>query len=119
MIKRILIGTVAVFCTLLFVFLGLCAVASFYAEGSTSCQLASGRHIDCKATGIFLGLETHPDRAIIRTLRQTVSILPTQLQVNGRRVATIPPSTKDVEVRIDGSVVTFVADGQTVGGARR
>lgn len=119
MVKRVLIGVLAVFCTLLFLFVGLCVVASFYAENTTSCQLASGRRIECTATGIYIAMTTHKDSATIETLRHTVSILPTQLQVDGRRVVSIPASTKSVDVKIDGSEVTFIADGQTVGSIRR
>jgi hypothetical protein len=119
MVKRILVCIAAVFSLLIFAFLSLCLWASFYAPQSTSCQLASGRQIECTAVGIYISLETHTDRAIIRTLSRTVAINPTSLQVDGRNVATIPATTKSVNVDIDGSEVTFVADGQTVGSARR
>jgi hypothetical protein len=119
MLKRICICVAAVFSFLFFTFVGLCLYASFYGQGTTSCQLASGRQIDCKATGIYIGLETHEDRAIIRTMTHTVSILPTSLQVDGRNVAAIPATTKKVDVNINGGEVTFVADGETVGAVRR
>jgi hypothetical protein len=114
MLKRIVIAVAAVFCTLFVAFVSLCVWASFYGENSTSCQLASGRQIVCRARGIYVGLETHEDTAIIRTMTRTVSILPTSLQVDGRNVAAIPKTTKKVDVKVDGSVVSFVADGQTI-----
>ena len=119
MIKRLAICVAAVFCTLLFVFVGLVLVASFCAQGGASCQLASGRQISCTATGIYVSLETHKDTAIVRTLRHTVSVLPTQLQVDGRRVVAIPASTKSVEIKVEGCSVTLIADGETVGSVRR
>jgi hypothetical protein len=119
LLKKIVIGAAAIFSLLLFTFLGLCLWASFYAQGSTSCQLASGRQIACTATGIYISMETHQDTAIIRTLSRTVAVMPTNLQVDGRTVATIPATTKSVNVAIEGGEVTFVADGQTVGSVRR
>jgi hypothetical protein len=119
MVKRILVCIAAVFSLLFVAFLSLCLWASFYGKGSTSCQLASGRQIECTATGIYISLETHQDKAIICTLSRTVAINPTNLQVDGRNVATIPATTKSVNVNIDGDEVTFVADGETVGSVRR
>jgi hypothetical protein len=119
MVKRVLIGVLTVFCTLLFVFVGLCVVASFYGENKTSCQLASGRRVECSVRGIYTCLTRQKDSMTIETLRHTVSILPTQLQVDGREVVNIPATTKIVNVKIDGGEVTFIADGQKVGGVRR
>jgi hypothetical protein len=119
MIKRMLICVAAGFSLLLFAFLSLMVWASFYAEGSTSCQLASGRQIVCAATGIYISLETHSDTAIIRTMSRTVTIAPTKLQVDGRTVVTIPATTKMVDVRIRQGNVTFVADGEAVGSVWR
>jgi hypothetical protein len=117
--KRLFIGVAAVFSVLLFAFMSLMLWASFYAENSTSCQLAGGRHVACTATGIYISMETQKDSAIFRTLSRTVAIYPTSLQVDGRNVATIPATTKRVDVNIDGREVTFIADGQTVGSMRR
>ena len=41
------------------------------------------------------------------------------LQVDGRSVATIPATTRSVDVNIEGGEVMFVADGQMVGSMRR
>ena len=119
MFKRIAIAVAAVFGLLVVSFISLCVVASFYAQASTSCQLPSGRRIVCTATGVYLSLETQKDSATIRTLGHTVSILPAQLQVDGRRLANIPVSTQSVNVNINGGEVTFIADGQPVGSVRR
>jgi hypothetical protein len=119
MVKRILVCIAAVFSLLFFAFLSLCLWASFHAPQSTSCQLASGRQIECTAIGIYISLETHKDSAVIRTLSRTVAVNPTSLQVDGRNVATIPAATKSVDVNIDGGEVTFVADGQSIGSVRR
>ena len=119
MVKRILVCTAAVFSLLFFAFLSLCLWASFYVPQSTSCQLASGRQIVCTATGIYIALETQQDSATIRTLSHTVVIGPTKLQVDGRHVASIPPSTKLVNVAIENGEVQFVADDVRIGAPRR
>jgi hypothetical protein len=119
MLKRICICFAALFAFVLFTFLGLCLYASFYGQGTTSCQLASGRQIVATATGVYIGLETRKDTAIIRTLGSKVSILPTSLQVDDRQVAAIPATTKVVHVFIKRGEVTFIADEKTVGSLRR
>jgi hypothetical protein len=119
MIKRVLICAAAGFSLLLIAFLCLTLWASFYAEHSTSCQLASGRQVTCAATGIYIEMDTHKDTAVFRTMSRTVTIAPTMLQVDGRTVVTIPTTTKKVDVQIHGGEVTFVADGKSVGSVQR
>lgn len=114
MVKRIAIA-VASICGLLFIgIVVLFTLAVLMAEGSASCTLETGRDISASAH-LFVSVESTKDTATVRTVQHTIVVAPTKITVDGKQLDTIPPDTKNVQMRVGWTGFEIVADGVTIG----
>jgi hypothetical protein len=118
MIKKIAIGVVCIAFVLFVALFGVVLFILMSTSTSTGATLASGRSVNASVDSFFIAMETNNNTATVRTIRHTVVVTPTNLQVDGRLIATIAPSTQSVDVAINDGEVTFIADGQTISGSR-
>jgi hypothetical protein len=116
---RFLQIVVAVACCLfvgiLLLFVGLLT----FATGSAGCTLASGRSIDVVSNGWSIALSNSADTATIDTAGRNIVVAPNYVQIDGRRIASIDPATKAVEVKVVRGGIAIVGDGQSVGTLER
>jgi hypothetical protein len=118
-LTRIVLGLVAIFALVVFCFSGLLAWGLFFGQSSCGATLANGRTINASADCCYIGVESTPDTATIRTFRKTVWVSPTELRVNDCTVEIIPANTKSLDVIIRDGEVSFIADGKPLGFAHR
>jgi hypothetical protein len=103
---------------ILLLFIGICAVATVVGGGA-GCTLATGRAVAVNATGMSCSLQSTKDTARINAAGHKIVVAPKFLQVDGRRVATIDPNTKSIEVKATKRTITFVGDGRIITTWRR
>jgi hypothetical protein len=111
---RFLQVVVAVACCLFVGILLVVAGLLTFATGSAGCTLASGRSIDVVSNGWFITMGFSADTATIDTGGRNIVVAPNYVQVDGRRIASLDPATKAVEVKVARGGITVVGDGQSV-----
>jgi hypothetical protein len=102
----------------LILFLGACTLLAF-AKAGVGCTLPIGRDINVQAAGWSVGLTSTRDTATIDAAGHKIVVAPAYLQVDGRRVATIDPNIKQIEVDAKKRTIVFVGDGRTLSVWRR
>jgi hypothetical protein len=83
--------------------------------GSCGGTLATGRVVNAQSDSWYLSSQFSQDSATINIPGRTILIGPTNLQIDGQTLATIPVSAKLVDVVVKGNAISFVADGRPVG----
>lgn len=84
--------------------------------GSAGGTLASGRSVSTNSDGMSLNSKFSEDTATMETSGMVIVVEPDKLLVDGKTIADIPVSAKDVQVNVQNGEVEFVVDGEKVTG---
>jgi hypothetical protein len=112
--NRILVRVVVAACCLLACLVMIAGVFLSFAPCSAGCTLQSGRSVNVESTGLSLSLNSSRDTAVIQAKGRKIVVAPTLVHVDGRPVAKIDASVKDVKVTVARREISIAGDGTPI-----
>jgi hypothetical protein len=94
-------------------------VAAMMVPQSAGGTLASGRSVMTTSTSLSLSSSFSRDTATIETGGHTIVVAPNTLTVDGRKLATIDPAIKSIDVLVEGDAVRFLSNGKVLANCPR
>ena len=94
-------------------------VAAMMVPQSAGGTLASGRSVMTTSTSLSLSSSFSRDTATIETGGHTIVVAPNTLTVDGRKLATIDPAIKSIDVLVEGDAVRFLSNDKVLANCPR
>ncbi len=97
-----------------FILLYLAVAILVGGSASIGATLSNGRNVTVQSNSWYISAESNGDTCTTRTAGRTIVIAGDTVSVDGRKLATMDPATKDMHVSVDKEQILFVADGATI-----